>query len=105
MSGQRMPQTTLHQSILILDFGSQVTQLIARRVRESGVYYEIWPFNQAGVGKASFDEAKIVENVNYFIDVIKRARPAGAKGTYIKKITVSSTMGPGIKIDLTSLAA
>lgn len=60
---------------------------------------------QAGVGKASFDEAKIVENVNYFIDVIKRARPAGAKGTYIKKITVSSTMGPGIKIDLTSLAA
>jgi large subunit ribosomal protein L1 len=60
---------------------------------------------QAGVGKASFDEAKIVENINYFIDVIKRARPAGAKGTYIKKITVSSTMGPGIKIDLTSLAA
>ncbi len=60
---------------------------------------------QAGVGKASFDEAKIVENVNHFIDVIKRARPAGAKGTYIKKITVSSTMGPGIKIDLGSLAA
>jgi large subunit ribosomal protein L1 len=60
---------------------------------------------QAGVGKASFDEAKLVENVSYFIDVIKRARPAGAKGTYIKKITVSSTMGPGIKIDPSSLAA
>lgn len=46
--GQKMPNHSPHQSILILDFGSQVTQLIARRVRESGVYCEIWPFNQAG---------------------------------------------------------
>ncbi|MGZ9109475.1 MAG: 50S ribosomal protein L1 [Micavibrio sp.] len=58
---------------------------------------------QAGVGKASFTETALTENVAYFIDVIKRARPTGAKGTYIKKITVSSTMGPGIKLDLAAL--
>lgn len=60
---------------------------------------------QAGVGKASFAEKALVENVVAFIDVIKRARPAGAKGTYIKKITLSSTMGPGIKLDLSSLSS
>ncbi len=59
----------------------------------------------AGVGKASFDEKKIVENVVAFIDAIQKAKPTGAKGNYIKKITLSSTMGPGIKIDLESLAA
>lgn len=58
---------------------------------------------QAGVGKAAFSEQALIENVAYFIEVIKRARPSGAKGTYLKKITVSSTMGPGIKIDLSSL--
>lgn len=60
---------------------------------------------QAGIGKASFTEKALVENVNSFIDTIKRARPSGAKGNYIKKITVSSTMGPGIKLDLASLSA
>lgn len=54
----------------------------------------------AGVGKSSFDEAKIVENIKSFIDTIQKARPAGAKGTFIKKITLSSTMGPGIKVEL-----
>lgn len=49
----------------------------------------------AGVGKSSFDEAKIIENVNAFIDTIQKARPSGAKGTFIKKVTLSSTMGPG----------
>jgi len=58
---------------------------------------------QAGVGKAAFSEQALIENVAYFIEVIKRARPSGAKGTYLKKITVSSTMGPGINIDLSSL--
>lgn len=53
----------------------------------------------AGVGKASFDEAKIVENVKFFIDTIQKARPSGAKGTFVRKITLSSTMGPGIKVD------
>jgi large subunit ribosomal protein L1 len=57
----------------------------------------------AGVGKASFDEVKLVENVKAFIQTIQKARPTGAKGTFIKKITLSSTMGPGIKIELTGM--
>lgn len=55
---------------------------------------------QAGVGKISFDEKKLVQNIAYFIGTINKAKPAGAKGTYVKKITVSSTMGPGLKLDL-----
>lgn len=54
----------------------------------------------AGVGKISFDAKKLVENVEAFIDTIQKARPAGAKGTFIKKVTLSSTMGPGIKVDI-----
>jgi large subunit ribosomal protein L1 len=57
---------------------------------------------QAGVGKASFDSKKLVENVNAFIDTIQKAKPAGARGTYVKKISLSSTMGPGLKIDLSA---
>ncbi len=57
----------------------------------------------AGVGKLSFDEKKLNDNVRAFIDAIKKAKPAGAKGTYIKKVTLTSTMGPGIKIDLEDL--
>ncbi len=53
----------------------------------------------AGVGKASFDEKAIAENVQAFIDAVAKAKPSGAKGTYIKKIAISSTMGPGVKID------
>ena len=59
---------------------------------------------QAGVGKASFDEKKLVENITFFIDAIQRARPTGAKGTFMKKVTLSSTMGPGIKLDLSKAA-
>ncbi|MDX2482318.1 MAG: 50S ribosomal protein L1 [Pseudodonghicola sp.] len=54
----------------------------------------------AGVGKASFDTAKLVENVRAFVDAVAKARPAGAKGTYMKKISLSSTMGPGVTIDV-----
>lgn len=57
----------------------------------------------AGVGKASFDEKKLIENVTAFIDTVQKARPAGAKGTFMKKVTLSSTMGPGIKIDLEAM--
>ena len=57
----------------------------------------------ARVGKASFEEAKLVENIRAFYEAILRAKPAGAKGKYINKISVSSTMGPGIKIDVESL--
>ncbi|MEL7301468.1 MAG: 50S ribosomal protein L1 [Pseudomonadota bacterium] len=56
----------------------------------------------AGVGKASFDEAKLVENVRAFVDAVARAKPAGAKGTYMKKVALSSTMGPGVSIDVAS---
>lgn len=59
----------------------------------------------ARVGKASFDAPKLADNVRAFIGAINRAKPAGAKGAYIKKITLSSTMGPGVKIDLQSIAA
>lgn len=54
----------------------------------------------AGVGKSSFDQKQIEENVNAFIETIQKARPSGAKGTFIKKVTLTSTMGPGIKIDV-----
>ncbi len=56
----------------------------------------------AGVGKASFDEAKLAQNLKAFLDAIVKARPAGVKGSYIKKATVSSTMGPGFKLDIAS---
>lgn len=56
----------------------------------------------AGVGKASFDEAKLVENVRAFIDAVQKARPTGAKGSYMKSITISSTMGPGVTIGIDS---
>ena len=53
----------------------------------------------AGVGKASFDEAQILENAAAFIDAVRKARPSGAKGTYIRKITLSSTMGVGVAVE------
>ena len=53
----------------------------------------------AGIGKASFDESKIVENAEAFIDAVRKARPTGAKGQYIKKITISSTMGAGVFVE------
>jgi large subunit ribosomal protein L1 len=58
---------------------------------------------QAGVGKVSFDEKKLAENIRAFVKAITAARPSGAKGAYIKKVSLSSTMGPGMKLDLESL--
>lgn len=58
-----------------------------------------------GVGKVSFAEDALLANVTAFIEAINRARPSGVKGTYIKKATLSSTMGPGVKLDLAGLAA
>ena len=55
---------------------------------------------QAGIGKISFGKDKLIENVNSFIEAIQKARPLGAKGTFIKKISISSTMGVGINIDI-----
>jgi large subunit ribosomal protein L1 len=56
----------------------------------------------AGVGKTSFDEAKLVENVRAFVEAVSRARPAGAKGTYMLKVSLASTMGPGVTVDVSS---
>lgn len=59
----------------------------------------------AGVGKASFDAAKLVENVRAFVSAVNRAKPAGAKGTYLKRISLTSTMGPGVTIDVSNAAS
>jgi len=58
----------------------------------------------AGIGKASFEEQKLVENARALADAIQRAKPAGAKGTYVKAVALSSTMGPGVRVDIASLA-
>src|SRR6201996_6268831 len=68
------------------------------RVEKAGIV-------QAGVGKASFTEDAIVANVKAFIDSVLKAKPSGAKGHYMKKISISSTMGPGVKIALASVGA
>ena len=59
----------------------------------------------AGIGKASFTEEALVINVKALVDALNRAKPSGAKGTYIKKISLSSTMGPGFKVDTASAGA
>ncbi|SMC66199.1 50S ribosomal protein L1 [Primorskyibacter flagellatus] len=59
----------------------------------------------AGVGKASFDEAKLVENIRAFVNAVSKARPTGAKGTYMKKVSLSSTMGPGVSVAIDSANA
>ena len=57
----------------------------------------------AGIGKVSFDEAKLIENAKALADAIQKARPTGAKGTYLKRASLSSTMGPGIRVDISTL--
>ena len=57
----------------------------------------------AGVGKASFSEEALAENVRAFVDAVNRAKPSGVKGTYVKRVSLSSTMGPGLKLDPSSL--
>ena len=54
----------------------------------------------AGIGKASFDAGKIIENVQAFVQAVNKAKPSGAKGTYIKRISLTTTMGPGLKLDI-----
>ena len=63
------------------------------RVEKAGIIH-------VGIGKASFSEGDIAENICSLVDAVNKAKPSGAKGTYIKKISVSSTMGPGIKLDI-----
>jgi large subunit ribosomal protein L1 len=68
------------------------------RVEKAGIV-------QAGVGKASFGAQQLVENIKAFADAVQKAKPAGAKGTYINRVAVSSTMGPGVKVEPGSLFA
>ena len=65
------------------------------KVEKAGVIH-------AGIGKVSFDDGKLAENVRAFVDAVSRARPSGAKGAYLKKVSLSSTMGPGVSLDLAS---
>lgn len=67
------------------------------RVEKAGIIH-------AGVGKASFTEEALVENIRAFADAVQKARPTGAKGTYVRRIGLSSSMGPGIKVDVGSLS-
>jgi len=65
------------------------------KVEKAGVIH-------AGIGKVSFHDDKLAENIRAFVDAVSKARPAGAKGTYVKKVSLSSTMGPGVSVDISS---
>jgi large subunit ribosomal protein L1 len=67
------------------------------RVEKAGIVH-------AGIGKASFGEDQLIENARSLLDALMKAKPSGAKGQYLKRAAVSSTMGPGIKIDVATLA-
>jgi large subunit ribosomal protein L1 len=67
------------------------------RVEKAGIVH-------AGVGKASFDAKALEDNIRAFTEAVTKAKPAGAKGTYVKKVSLASTMGPGVKIDVSTLA-
>jgi large subunit ribosomal protein L1 len=66
------------------------------RVEKAGILH-------AGVGKASFTEQALLENIKAFADAVQKSKPAGAKGTYVKRVSVSSTMGPGVHVDPSSV--
>jgi large subunit ribosomal protein L1 len=66
------------------------------RVEKAGII-------QAGIGKASFDAVKLAQNIRAFTDAVVKAKPAGAKGTYLQKVAVSSTMGPGVRVEPSSV--
>lgn len=68
------------------------------KVEKAGVIH-------GGIGKVSFTEEALAQNVRAFVDAVSRAKPSGAKGTYLKKVSLSSTMGPGVSLDLTSATA
>ncbi len=68
------------------------------RVEKAGII-------QGSVGKASFGDEQLVQNINAFVDAVSKAKPAGAKGNYLQRIAISSTMGPGVKVDPSSVTA
>ncbi|WP_128293444.1 50S ribosomal protein L1 [Afifella aestuarii] len=68
------------------------------RVEKAGIVH-------AGIGKASFSEEALIENLRAFTEAVNRAKPSGAKGSYLQRVTIASTQGPGVKIDVSSLSA
>ena len=68
------------------------------RVEKAGIVH-------GGIGKASFEDAALAENLRAFVDAVVKAKPTGAKGTYLKRVSISSTMGPGLRVDVASLVA
>jgi large subunit ribosomal protein L1 len=68
------------------------------RVEKAGIV-------QGTIGKASFEEGKLVDNIRAFVDAVAKAKPAGAKGTYIQRVAISSTMGPGVRVDPATVAS
>jgi large subunit ribosomal protein L1 len=68
------------------------------RVEKAGILH-------AGIGKASFSQSALVENIKAFADAVIKAKPAGAKGTFVKRVAISSTMGPGVKVEPATLSA
>ena len=85
-----------------MDVASAVTNAkggeVQFKVEKAGVIH-------AGIGKVSFTEDKLAQNVRAFVDAVSRAKPSGAKGAYLKKVSLSSTMGPGVSVDLSSATA
>lgn len=85
-----------------LDIGKAIKEIkagkVEYRVEKAGIVH-------VGVGKASFDADKLVENAHAVLDALTKAKPATSKGKYMKKITVSTTMGPGIKVDIAQATA
>ena len=68
------------------------------RVEKAGIV-------QGMVGKVSFEQDKLIENIKAFVDAVAKAKPQGAKGTYIQRVAVSSTMGPGVKVDPSTVSS
>ncbi|MGZ9034335.1 MAG: 50S ribosomal protein L1 [Rhodospirillales bacterium] len=68
------------------------------RVEKAGIVH-------GGIGKASFEDAALAENLRAFVDAVVKAKPTGAKGTYLKRVSISSTMGPGLRVDVASVVA
>ena len=77
--------------------GAAKAGLVEFRAEKAGIIH-------AGIGKASFPAEKLVENARAFADAIVKAKPTGAKGTYVQKVALSSTMGPGVRVDVATLA-
>ncbi|MEO5377158.1 MAG: 50S ribosomal protein L1, partial [Magnetococcus sp. DMHC-6] len=82
------------------DVAKQIQEIksgqVAFRVEKAGIVH-------AGVGKASFEPQKIVQNVLALIEQLRKLKPTGAKGSYLRKVTLSTTMGPGVKVDLSTV--